>query len=153
AAFEVLGDDLHAAYVPARVENLARVDDGIGHRLQVGHVAAFGCGDAEHGQHQPACRVAHVPTDGDGVVFGAEVHRRVAAADVAVTQQTAPAPAQLLGVGLGRIGQLTNVAQHTMYLAINQATAQPFRVVRPPYESAESTSDRHAAMSFRVPPS
>jgi hypothetical protein len=86
ATLEPLGHDLDAPDIAARIEDLTRVDDRVRHRLQIRHVAALRCGDAQHGQQQPARRVAHVTADRDRVVFRSEVHRRVAAADVAVAQ-------------------------------------------------------------------
>jgi hypothetical protein len=98
---EFFGNDLDATHVAAGVEDLARVDDRVGHRDQIGHVTTLRCRDSQHGEQQPAGGVAHVAADRDGVVLGPEVHRCVAAADVAVAQQAAPSPAQLVSVGLG----------------------------------------------------
>ena len=54
--------------------------------------------------------IAHVAADGDGVVALAEVHRPVVAADVAVAEQTRPAPVQLVAVRVGIVHQLADVA-------------------------------------------
>ena len=61
---------------------------------------------------RPPVAVAHVPADRHGVVDRAEVHRGVAAADVAVAEQPTPSPPQLGGVLLRRIRQFPNVSQH-----------------------------------------
>src|SRR5205823_6671949 len=90
APLEHLGDDLDAAHVAARVEDLARVDDRVRHRLEIGHAAALGGGDPQHGEQHATGRVAHVVAQRDGVLHRTDVHRRVTAADVAVAQQTAP---------------------------------------------------------------
>ena len=50
---EFFGDDLDAAHVAAGVEDLARVDDRVGHRDQVGHVTTLRCRDSQHGEQQP----------------------------------------------------------------------------------------------------
>ena len=88
------------------------MDDRVRHRLEVGHAAALGRGDAEHGQQEATGRAAHVPPERDGVVGRAEVHRCVGAADVPVAEQPSPPAAQLRGVRIRLGDELSDVARH-----------------------------------------
>ena len=103
-----LGEHLDALDAMPGVEDLRRVDDRVGNGRQVGHAAALGRGDAEHGEQQAAGRVAHVVAQSHGVV-GVVVHRREHAADVAIAQQAAPPASQLFRVRRLVGGELPDV--------------------------------------------
>ncbi len=92
------------------------MDDGVRHRLEITPAAALRRGDPEDREHQPAGCVAHVVTQPNRIVGLTNVHRCIAAADVAVTQEAAPAATQLGGIFLLFAGELADVSQQVALL-------------------------------------